>query len=168
MKDKRRLARLPQRQWAIDPTDPTSIYEFAESHTNDGSADAASRHREGVQAQIERTLLETRNVGEDYLTQDVQSAALQPLQDAAHDEDGHVLGDAEDGGPDEEEEEGGIERDLATQNIGDADVDGLDDGDVEDGDVEGDKRKQDESGFFDFPAFGSDPNIVYQTHFSRS
>ena len=40
------------------------------------------------------------------------------MQDAAYDKDEHGLGNAEDDGPDEEEEKGGIERDLATQGIG--------------------------------------------------
>lgn len=97
----------------VDPPNPPPVDELAKRRPDDGSADAASRHGQGVQAEVQRALFQAGKVGEDDLAQDVQTAAAQALQDAARDQDGHTVGDAEDEGPAEEEEECGVQRHLA-------------------------------------------------------
>ncbi|KAL1966891.1 hypothetical protein VTN77DRAFT_3856 [Rasamsonia byssochlamydoides] len=122
-----------QRQ--VDPPDPPPVDVLAEQRAEDGPQDTPHRHGDGQEADVQRALFQGRDIGDDDLAQHVEAAAAEPLQHAAEDDDGHGLGDGEDNGADGEEDERGVERELAPYDVRDTGVDRLDD---HDGEHEGD------------------------------
>ncbi|RYC60266.1 hypothetical protein CHU98_g5942 [Xylaria longipes] len=97
-----------------------------------GPGYASRGNSRGGESEVKRTLFKARDIGKNDLFEDVEAPSYEPLNDTADYQGNDVKAAGENGRLDSEKSHRDVQRLLASWNIGNADINGLDDGHTKD------------------------------------